>query len=286
MSPDISGDLVVWQDDRNGNQDIFLYNLATHEETRITDDAADQTRPAIHGNRIVWMDYRNGATDEVYINGTAPGLEYSLTPDDLTEDHLYPSIFGQKVVWQLGTSALYMNDTSLGPASLIPIDTLPGSIPTDPKLSYDAPFGDRVVWREVSTGEIALYTSGLSVACPVANFTHDFSGGAAPVTVQFTDISDPAGATHWLWDFGDGSTSTLRNPSHRYTDNISYDVSLTAGNPYCRNRTVQAGSVVIGRPVTDFTASPTSDIVPAVISFRDRSTGSPDTWHWDFGDGD
>jgi beta propeller repeat protein len=284
--PDISGDLVVWQDYRHGNWDIYLYNLATHEETQITNDPGPQTKPAIHGNRIVWMDNRNDPINsEIFINGSSPGLEYSLTPDGIAEDHQDPSLCGAKVVWQQGTSAIYMNDTSLFSSSLIPIDTLPGSIPDVPKISFDPVYGDRVVWKEASSNAIYLYTSGSSDPCPVANFSHDFAGGAAPVTVHFTDRSDPAGATHWLWDFGDGSTSALPNPSHQYTDNISYDVSLTAGNPYCRNKTLKAGSVVVGRPVADFTASPTSDIVPAVITFSDRSTGSPASWLWDFGDG-
>ena len=285
-NPDISGDLVVWEDDRNGNQDIYLYNLSSAEEIQITDDPGDQTKPAIYGNRIVWMDSRNGVTSEVFINGTAPGLEHSLTPDAIAVNHQDPAIWGMKVVWQHGDSAIYMNDTSLGPSSLVPIDTLPDSIPTDPKISYTSVYGDRVVWKETSLSEIFLYTSGSSDTCPVANFTHDFAGGAAPVTVQFTDQSAPAGTTHWFWDFGDGTSSTLQNPSHRYTDNISYDVSLTAGNPYCRNKTIGTGSVVAGRPVADFTATPTSDIVPAVITFTDRSSGSPETWLWDFGDGD
>jgi beta propeller repeat protein len=284
-SPAMYGDLVVWQDNRNANWDIYLYNLTSNEEIQVTDDGNDQTNPAIYGNRIVWTDSRN-TPSEIYINGTSPGSEYSLTPDGPADNCITPSIHGSKVVWRQGDTSIYMNDTSLASGSLIPVDTLPGSYPADkPDLSYDPVYGDRVVWLETSSHEIYLSTSGSSDACPVANFTHDFTGGAAPVAVHFTDQSVPAGASYWLWDFGDGTSSRLQNPSHQYTDNISYQVSLVTGNPSCRNMTVETDSVVVGRPVADFTASPTSDIVPAIITFTDRSSGSPDTWLWDFGDG-
>jgi PKD repeat protein len=231
------------------------------------------------------MDFRNG-NPEIFINGTTPDSEYSLTPNEPAISHAYPSICGSKVVWQQGSSGILMNDTSLSSDALIPVDTIPGSVPTMPKLSYDPTYGDRVVWQESSSGDdIYLFTSGVAGECPVANFTHDFAGGAAPVTVHFTDQSTPPGASHWFWDFGDGSSSVLRNPSHHFIDNLSYDVSLTAGNPYCRNTSMETGSVVVGRPVAGFTASPTSDIVPAIITFTDRSSGTPDTWLWDFGDG-
>ncbi len=49
---------------------------------------------------------------------------------------------------------------------------------------------------------------------------------AAPLAIQFTDISDRQNHTGWLWDFGDGNTSTLRNPSHTYLTPGVYDVSL------------------------------------------------------------
>jgi beta propeller repeat protein len=283
--PDIHGDLVVWQDDRNGNKDIYLYNLTSGTETQITSDIHDQTYPAIFGTRIVWMDNRNGGNNEIFINGTAPGLEYSITPDGQAADHTSPSIFSSRVIWNQGATSIYMNDTSLSSSSLIPIDTLPQSYPLVPRISNDPVYGDRIVWQETSIGnEIYLYTSGASGTCPVAGFTHDFVGGSSPVTVRFSDQSTP-GATHWLWDFGDGSVSVAQNPGHQYLDNRSYDVSLTVGNPYCRNTTTMAGSVVVGRPVADFTASPTSEIVPATVQFSDHSSGMPTDWLWDFGDG-
>ncbi len=57
----------------------------------------------------------------------------------------------------------------------------------------------------------------------------DFSvppAGCAPATVQFTNTS--IGATNYLWNFGDGNTSTSTHPSHTYTQSGVYDITLVA----------------------------------------------------------
>ena len=172
----------------------------------------------------------------------------------------------------------------MSPASIVPVETLSGTNPTSIRISVDPVYGNRVVWEEDSAGrEIYLYSSGGSGICPVADFTNNFSSGSAPVTVHFTDNST-AGATHWFWDFGDGSNSTLKDPDHTYLQNSSHDVTLTVGNPTCRNAVKKTNNIVVGRPVANFIASPTSDIVPAAITFTDTSSGTPASWLWDFGD--
>src|SRR5205085_6317065 len=49
--------------------------------------------------------------------------------------------------------------------------------------------------------------------------------GCAPITAQFSDAT--FGSTSWLWDFGDGITSTLQNPTHIYNTPGSHVISLT-----------------------------------------------------------
>jgi len=68
-----------------------------------------------------------------------------------------------------------------------------------------------------------------TLVAPVADFTATPLTGSAPLEVSFMDAStnDP---TSWLWDFGDGNTSTLQNPTHTYTVVGHYTVSLTATN--------------------------------------------------------
>jgi beta propeller repeat protein len=52
--PAIYGNVVVWKDDRNGNWDIYGYDLSTENEFQITEDVSDQEWPAIYGNTVVW----------------------------------------------------------------------------------------------------------------------------------------------------------------------------------------------------------------------------------------
>lgn len=70
-------------------------------------------------------------------------------------------------------------------------------------------------------------------SAPVANFTVD-SPNTCSGTVIFTDQSSNT-PTSWLWDFGDGITSNLKNPQHTYINNGTYTVSLTATNPMGNN---------------------------------------------------
>ena len=88
------------------------------------------------------------------------------------------------------------------------------------------------VWMDTRTGNALTYVSPFSVAPPgppVANFSGNPTSGAAPLNVQFTDLSTNA-PTSWSWTFGDGGTSTAQNPSHTYNAVGSYTVSLTATN--------------------------------------------------------
>ncbi len=62
---DISGHIVVWQDNRAGNWDIYGYNLVTGTEFAITDDEFDQTDPAIDGTLVAWADMWTG-TSNIY----------------------------------------------------------------------------------------------------------------------------------------------------------------------------------------------------------------------------
>jgi PKD repeat protein len=78
------------------------------------------------------------------------------------------------------------------------------------------------------------YSNEVSVSVPYAApkvmFAATPSSGRAPLDVGFTNTS--AGqVSGWTWRFGDGSTSTLKNPTHRYLQPGTYYVSLTAVGP-------------------------------------------------------
>lgn len=60
-----------------------------------------------------------------------------------------------------------------------------------------------------------------------ADFTADEPVGPAPRIVNFTDTSTVQSPLAWSWDFGDGGTSTLQNPTHTYFSDGAYDVRLS-----------------------------------------------------------
>jgi PKD repeat protein len=69
-----------------------------------------------------------------------------------------------------------------------------------------------------------------TIPAPVADFSATPTICNGPKTVQFTDKST-GGITSWSWNFGDGHTSTLQNPSNYYSYNNYFTVSLTVTGP-------------------------------------------------------
>ena len=63
---------------------------------------------------------------------------------------------------------------------------------------------------------------------PVANFHSNVTSGYAPLSVQFTDLSENANEVSW--DFGDGITSTDKSIIHTYSAAGTYTVNLTVSN--------------------------------------------------------
>ncbi|GAB4378145.1 MAG: hypothetical protein Kow0075_07710 [Salibacteraceae bacterium] len=99
----------------------------------------------------------------------------------------------------------------------------------------------------VSTGN-AWYAVG--VGGPYANYVDaDFEasntkGCTLPFTVDFNDLS--SNATTYLWDFGDGNTSTVSSPSHTYTQAGVYTVKLKVSSTCGVDSTTQVGMVKVG----------------------------------------
>lgn len=131
---------------------------------------------------------------------------------------------------------------------------------------------------------------------PVASFNTSPSpaAGIAPLNVQFTDTSTAPGSSiaSWHWDFGDGNTSTLQNPSHVYANPGQYTATLTVTAANTLQDIAQA-TVNVDPPVAptaSFTTnpSPPAGTAPLNVQFTDTSapgSGSITAWHWDFGDG-
>lgn len=116
---------------------------------------------------------------------------------------------------------------------------------------------------QITTAEYGTYycssAQGLSRLFTInramdVGFTANSFIGCEPMTVNFTDQTvSPYTIQSWLWDFGDGLTSTLQNPSHQYQDEGVYDVSLWVSDGYVARQLMQTGYITVNRmPVPAF----------------------------------
>ena len=82
-----------------------------------------------------------------------------------------------------------------------------------------------------------------------ADFTTDTASGSTPLIVNFTDQSCGI-ITSWSWNFGDGSTSTLQNPSHTYTDPGTYTINLTVVGASGTKTEIKTDYITVENPAT------------------------------------
>ncbi|MFH1013363.1 MAG: PKD domain-containing protein [Thermoplasmatota archaeon] len=123
---------------------------------------------------------------------------------------------------------------------------------------------------------------------PIALFTFDPSYPSTDDLIMFTDnSSDDEGILLWQWDFDDGSKSNQQHPTHKFSDNGEYNVSLTVTDIFGLMDTATITFFVRNVPphcVFSFTPSQPTDIENVLL--QDASTdgdGYIVNWSWDFG---
>ena len=120
---------------------------------------------------------------------------------------------------------------------------------------------------------------------PTASFVGSPRLGSLPLIVTFTNLSDQASS--YVWDYGDGSTSTnaAYTHSHIYETAGLYTVKLTAVNSFGTDTLTRSGYVrVYDAPIPDFTAVPTAGTKPLTVQFTNQSQNAT-SYLWSFGDG-
>ncbi|MBI3502850.1 MAG: PKD domain-containing protein, partial [Bacteroidetes bacterium] len=124
----------------------------------------------------------------------------------------------------------------------------------------------------------------LNTIQPNSNFTSYPDSACKNVNVSFNPVEYTG--TH-SWNFGDGKTSTLQNPTHSYTATGTYTVTHTLTN-LCNNTTSFSKVVKIVSsifPSVDFGFNPNTPVCPGIqFSFNSWNYDGP-TWSWNFGDG-
>ncbi|MFT7542809.1 MAG: PKD repeat protein, partial [Gammaproteobacteria bacterium] len=136
-----------------------------------------------------------------------------------------------------------------------------------------------------------VFASTIIVTDPTAPIA-EFSGLPLVVDagepVQFSDLSTGS-ITDWNWDFGDGTVSTEQEPSHFYSVDGTYTVTLQVVGPIGSDLEAKIDYVVVATPdppMADFVGAPLTLDAGEPVTFTDLSTGFVVSWTWDFGDGE
>ncbi|WP_141241803.1 DUF3344 domain-containing protein, partial [Methanosarcina spelaei] len=115
---------------------------------------------------------------------------------------------------------------------------------------------------------------------PIAGFTASSFDGQAPFAVTFTGWSSgPGKVTSYLWDFGDGTTSTDQKPSHTYTKGGNYTVKLTVTGPSGSNSMEKTDFISVGGADADLLVSSLSSLYPHIqntVTATIKNQGSMD----------
>jgi PKD repeat protein len=117
-------------------------------------------------------------------------------------------------------------------------------------------------------------------AAPTADFTYSGANIPAPSTVAFSNVS--TNATSYVWDFGDGQTSTQKDPTHIFLTAGTFNVKLTAtgdGGSISVTKSITIGAA----PIADFSYTGANQHAPATVTFTNLSTNAS-SYAWDFGD--
>ena len=153
-----------------------------------------------------------------------------------------------------------------------PINIYPNAGTYTVTLTITGPGG-----TDTATATIQVYDT------PVASFTANPTISGLPANIGFNNTSS-GDITSYSWDFGDGNSSNLVNPTHTYSAIGSYTVTLTVTGPGgadIASTTIQ----VVGPPTANFTANPLIGAPPLTVNFTDASSGTITSYAWDFGDG-
>jgi len=109
--------------------------------------------------------------------------------------------------------------------------------------------------------------------------------GCAPDSIPFGNNS--LGGQTYLWDFGDGGTSTLRSPVHYYANPGQYTVKLHVTDPATCNINADTSVTItlLPKPSADFTTTPDPPTPNTPTSFYPTNSSDVVKWEWIFGDG-
>lgn len=180
--------------------------------------------------------------------------------------------------WNLNVPTSPFGSPPAGSTAANPVYTYTQAGTYNVQLTATSPFGCTNTLSQPSLLEVGPTVAG-ALGVP--------RQGCAPLSVNFSDASSsPSTINSWNWNFGDGGTSTLQNPTHIYVNPGTYTVTLIIGTVHgCKDTLVWPAMVKAGvKPIADFIADTTLTCASSPVQFTNTTIPAPDSSFWDFGD--
>jgi gliding motility-associated-like protein len=241
--------------------------------------------------RVDHLFITDGIFDVTMIVSDVHGCKDTMTYDNMFRINDVKADFG--IVNVLGCDSMLVNFEDLSiPASLVVWDfgdATANSTLNFPQHIYNTEgFYDVTLYANSADGcrDTLKYLEYIQFQYPTANFSSNIQGICPDDIVQFTNLSDGIGINS-TWDFGNGLQSNQISPSHSFTSNGVYDISLLITDSFgCSNNMILPQHIEVLAPTADFiTGGVSSNCPPLISNFSNLSTTDVINWEWMFSDG-
>ncbi|RLD27557.1 MAG: hypothetical protein DRI54_00885 [Bacteroidetes bacterium] len=260
------------------------------------------------GGAVAWIwDFGNGNTSNVQNPPSetynSPGV-YTAVLLAVSSNGCISSAIQMINVWESPVANFMADNVCQGGVSdFFDLSTFPAN---DTLVAWDWDFGDGNTSTDqnptnvfANSGSFFVQLTAYTAHCsntiiipitvdpkPVMGFFPTPDEGCTTLNVDFTNTT--TGAVNYDWDFGDGWSSTLENPSHPFINlgliDTTYLVQLIAETTFGCADTAYDQITVYPGSLSDFSVGPVPDCAPAPVSFFNNSINGF-TYEWNFDDG-
>jgi PKD repeat protein len=215
---------IVWSESRDNVWQIMLFDVVNGSKSQITNGSTHMLKPITDGSKIIW--YENAdypfppANPVMWYYDIASGESKKVTHSYFTGNQ-WQWMSNGKIAWTQNSNVFVYDGEII--SQLTNDDFMLNS-----ETYID---NDILVWRKsfdpTKDNNGNIYKGKLK---PLVSFDAENITGSYPLNVSFFNHSFQGVQTN-LWDFGDGQTSTERNPIHTYQNSGTYSVTLTVTGP-------------------------------------------------------